>query len=86
MSTLRDLKIINQANGKTIPVKEMEGTVTVGEFLAAYAQQIGLPPNAQGRLTRKVTGKELQNNQTLSGAGIEDGETLIADMDYVPGR
>ncbi len=84
--TIRDLKIINQATNKIIPVKTVSGDVTAKELLSAYAGKIGLPANTPGTLTRKLTRRQLLPDQTLEGAGIEDGETLIADMEMVPGQ
>jgi hypothetical protein len=83
--TIHDLSIVNQATNKVTPVQSIQGGVTAGELLAAYAQQIGLPDNARGKLVRKLTQVELQSSQTLEGAGVEDGETLIAYIDMVPG-
>ena len=84
--TIHNLSIVNQATNKVTPVKSIRGDVTAGELLAAYARQIGLPDNTRGKLVRKLTQVELQSNQTLEGAGIEDGETLIAYIDMVPGE
>jgi hypothetical protein len=82
---IHDLSIINQATNKVTPIRSIQGDVTAGELLAAYAQQIGLPEDARGKLVRKMTQEELQSGQTLEGAGIGDGETLIAYIDMVPG-
>lgn len=86
MATIRNLSIINQATNKVTPVQAIEGTVTAGELLSAYAQQIGLPDNTRGKLVRKVNQVELQSNQTLEAAGVGDNETLIAYIDMVPGN
>jgi hypothetical protein len=83
--TVRNLSIVNQATNKVTPVQAIQGDVSASELLSAYAQQIGLPGNARGKLVRKLNQTELQSHQTLEGAGIEDGETLIAYMDMVPG-
>jgi len=84
--TISDLSIVNQATHKVTPVKTIQGDVTAGELLSAYARQIGLPDNTRGKLVRKLTQVELQSNQTLEGAGIEDGDALIAYIDMVPGN
>ncbi len=84
--TIRNLSIVNQATNKVTPVPSIQGDVTAGELLPAYAKQIGLPDNTRGKLVRKLTQVELPSNQTLEGAGIEDGETLIAYIDMVPGE
>lgn len=83
--TIHDLKIVNQATNRVIPIKSMSGEVTAKELLAAYAPKINLPTNTPGTLTRKLTRKQLLPEQTLEGAGVDDGETLIADMEMVPG-
>jgi hypothetical protein len=84
--TIYNLSIVNQATNKITPVQSMQGDVSAGELLTAYARQIGLPDNTRGKLVRKLTQVELQSNQTLDDAGIEDGETLIAYIDMVPGE
>jgi hypothetical protein len=84
-NTIRDLKIVNQATNKTIPITSVSSDVTAKELLSAYATKIGLPAGTPGTLTRKLTRKQLLPEQTLGGAGVESGETLIADMEMVPG-
>ena len=84
--TIHNLSIINQATNKVTPIRSISGDVTAGELLTAYAKQIGLPENTRGKLVRKRTLIELQSHQTLESVGIEDGETLIAYIEMVPGR
>jgi len=84
--TIRNLSIVNQGTGKVTPVTQIQGDVKAGELLTEYSRQIGLPVGSQGKLVRKLTQTELQSYQTLEDAGIEDGETLIAYMDMIPGR
>lgn len=84
-STITDLKIINQATNKVIPIKTISGDVTAKELLTEYAKQLNLPPGTPGTLTRKLTRRQLLPEQTLEGAGVENGETLIADMEMIPG-
>jgi hypothetical protein len=83
--TIQNLSIINQATNKVTPIRSVQGDVTAGELLQAYAQQIGLPEDTRGKLVRKLTQEELHSGQTLDGAGIENGDTLIAYIDMVPG-
>ena len=83
--TIRNLGIVNQATNKVTPVKSINGDVSASELLQEYARQIGLPDNTRGKLVRKLDRVELQSNQTLEGAGIEAGETLIAYVDMVAG-
>ncbi len=83
---IQNLKIVNQATNKTIPINSIDADVTAGELLTAYMGQIGLPANTHGTLTRKITRLQLLPTQTLAAAGIEDGEVLIADIDMVPGH
>jgi len=84
--TIHNLSIINQATNKVTPIRSISGDVTAGELLTAYAKQLGLPENTRGKLVRKRTLTELQSHQTLESVGIEDGETLIAYIEMVPGR
>lgn len=84
--TISNLSIVNQATNKVTTIRSIQGDVEAGELLTAYARQIGLPADSRGKLVRKLNQTELQTHQTLESAGIEDGETLIAYIDMVPGR
>lgn len=81
-----NISIVNESTGKIIPIEEIEGSVTAGELLDAYAKKINLPAGTRGVFVRKLTHKQLLASQSLSSAGIEDGETLIADFERTAGR
>lgn len=81
MAKIRNLTIMVEHTGKRIPVEEIDGSVTARELLDALANKINLPAGTTAELTRKLTHKKLLPNQTLNNAGIEDGETLIADYE-----
>lgn len=83
---IRNLTIQVEHTGKLIPVEEIEETVTAQELLSALAGKINLPTGTRGVLIRRITRKQLLPSQTLKNAGIEDGETLIADFERTAGR
>lgn len=82
---IRNLTIINESTGKRIPVEQVESDVTAEELLTALANKINLPAGTNGVLIRKLTRKQLLPHQSLESAGIEDGETLIADFERTAG-
>lgn len=83
--TIRNLTIFTETTGKRFPVEEVDGDVKADELLAAFASKINLPAGTRGVLVRKVTRKQLVGSQSLNEAGIEDGETLIADFERTAG-
>ena len=85
MAKIRNLTITVEHTGKRIPVEELESSVTVQELLDALANKINLPAGTNAVLIRKITRKQLLSHQTLSDAGVEDGETLIADFERTAG-
>lgn len=82
---IRNLTIEVEHTGKRIPVEEIDETVTSQEFLSALAGKINLPTGTRGVLIRRITRKQLLPQQSLKQAGIEDGETLIADFERTAG-
>jgi hypothetical protein len=82
---IRNLTIQVEHTGKLIPVEEIDGDVTSQEFLGALAGKINLPTGTRGVLIRRITRKQLLPSQSLKNAGIEDGETLIADFERTAG-
>jgi hypothetical protein len=82
---IRNLTIEVEHTGKRIPVEEIDEAVTSQEFLSALAGKINLPTGTRGVLIRRVTRKQLLPQQSLKQAGIEDGETLIADFERTAG-
>ena len=83
--TIRNLTIMVEHTGKRIPVEQVEDSVTVRELLDALANKINLPAGTKAVLIRKLTRKQLLPNQSLGNAGIEDGETLLADFERTAG-
>ncbi len=81
MVEIRDLRIVIEHTGKTIPIIEMDASVSAQEFLAALAKETGEHQLVDGSISRKLTRKRLLPNQTFEQAGIESGETLIANLD-----
>lgn len=77
-SIIKDLKIILEHTGKTVPIIEIDASVTVGELLEALAKKVDQSDLANGFLTRKSNGKRLLKHQDLREAGIKDGEVLLA--------
>lgn len=82
---IRNLTIFVETTGKKIPVEEVDGAVTAGELLSALANKINLPVGTNNVLIRKLTRKHILLNQSLESAGIEDGETLLADFERTAG-
>ena len=82
---IRNLRIENSVSGKITPVPEVGSKVTASKLIEALKGKLDIPPGYSGKLTRARNNMELRPSQTLEDAGIEDGETLIADLDYVPG-
>lgn len=85
MDRIRNLTVMVEHTGKRIPIEQMEKSVTAQELLGALANKINLPAGTTGVLIRKMTRKQLLPNQSLDSAGIEDGETLIADFERTAG-
>ncbi len=85
MSTLRNLTIVVEHTGKRIPVMEVDAGVLAAELLNALAGKINLPTGTRGVLTRKRTHKQILPSQSLSSAGVEDDDTLIADFERTAG-
>jgi hypothetical protein len=83
---IHNLSIVTESTGQITPINEVDGSVTAGELLEAYARKISLPAGTKGVLVRKLTHKQLLLSQSISSAGIEDGETLIADFERTAGR
>ena len=83
--TVHNLIIVNQSTGKTIPIDEVGENVTARELLEAYTRKINLPAGTHGVLVRKLTHKQLLSSQSISSAGVEDNETLVADYERTVG-
>ena len=85
MATIKNLVIRNLADGRALPITSIEGNVTIGELMSAYKGELKLPPEQSVSIKRKSTGKQLPSNTTIDGAGIQDNETLLIEMDIIPG-
>lgn len=85
MATIHNLIIEVEHTGKRISVEEVDSNVTALELLNALGVKINLPTATKGVLIRRITRKQLLPNQSLSSAGIEDGETLNADFERTAG-
>ncbi|HMT20316.1 MAG TPA: hypothetical protein PKE20_03565 [Promineifilum sp.] len=85
MATLRNLTIVVELTGNSVPVEEVDGTVKAAEFLQALAGKINLPHGTKGVLIRKMTRKQILPNQSLEDAGVGSGETLLADFERTAG-
>lgn len=84
-TVVRNLTIRNQVDGRTVPIQSIEGDVKISELIEAYKSQLGIPGNQDVKLKRKSTNKQLLPADTIQGAGIQDNETLLAEMDAIPG-
>lgn len=82
---IRNLSVIVENTGKRIPIEEINSTVTICELLDILAKKINLPQGTNSALIRKMTRKRLLSTETLEGAGIQDGETLLADFERTAG-
>ncbi len=85
MSTLRNLTIVVEHDGKLIPVNEVDGDISASDLLVALADKINLPQGTKGILTRKRTHKQILPAQSLHSAGVEDSDTLIAAFERTAG-
>jgi len=80
-STIRDLRVVLENTGKSVPIIEIDTSITITELLDALAEKVELPDLADGFITRKSNGKRLLRHQDLLEAGVKDGETLLASTD-----
>ena len=76
MTTIRNLTIRNQVDGRVLPVDSVDGDVTIGELIDAYKNQAGISRNADVRMKRMATNKPILTNLTLEDAGVQDNEAL----------
>ena len=71
-----DLTLVVEHTGKRIPVEEVEGSVTPKELLDAVAHRCNLPTGTNSVLIH--FNNRLLPSQTITEAGIKDGELIIA--------
>lgn len=82
---LHDIIIVNESTGKTTNISEINADITAGDLLESYTQRVNVPVDTRGVFVRKLTGKQLLASQSLSSAGIEDKEVLVADFERTAG-
>ncbi len=75
-----NLTLVLENTGKSIPVIELSSEITIDELIQSLVKKNNLPFGTSGKLTRKITKKQLLPSQSLHEAGIEDGETLIVSL------
>ena len=85
MTTIRNLTIRNQVDGRVLPVDSVDGNVTIGELIDAYKNQAGISRNADVRMKRMATNKPILTNLTLEDAGVQDNEALLVEFAYTAG-
>lgn len=78
--TIRNLTILVEHTNKQYPVDQVASDVTANELLESLADKIYLPAGTRGILKRKLTRKQILPNQSLEDAGVENNETLLADL------
>lgn len=85
MTTIRNLVLRNQVDGRMQTIDSIDGDVTIKELLDAYKGQLGLGVDTKVSLKRKSTNKQLLDTMTIEGSGIQDNETLLVEMSYTAG-
>lgn len=85
MAELTNLRVVVELTNRTIPITRIQDNVTAQELLSQLASKINLPAGTTGVLKRKITQTQILPNQTLRSAGVESGETLIADFERTAG-
>lgn len=78
---LRNLVIIHEATGKQFTIKQIPADKMAIQLLSSIAGKLDLQSGATGTLSHKITEKEFGPNETLSEAGIEDGDVLVAKFE-----
>ncbi|RMD88392.1 MAG: VWA domain-containing protein [Calditrichaeota bacterium] len=78
---LHNLTIVDEATGKQFTIKQIPGDKTAIQLLSSIAGKLNLPSGATGTLFHKITEKEFRPHETLSEAGIEDGDVLVVKFE-----
>ena len=85
MTKIYNLTVFVEMSGKRLVIEAVNGEVTARELLEDLAVQINKPSTTKGVLVRKSTRKQMLPEHTLSEAGVQDNETLIADFEATAG-
>jgi len=67
--------VTDQAGGKTVQA-ELPAGAPMSRLLPALVQKMSLPTNTQYAIQHKQSGKTLQPADTLTSAGVKEGDTL----------
>lgn len=67
--------VTDQAGGKTVTA-ELPTNAPMSRLLPALVTKMSLPSNVQYGIQHKQSGKQLQDGETLTSAGIKEGDTL----------
>ncbi len=77
MRKIRNLTIQIEQLDKTIPIVEIESSVTVSELLNALADKVNMPVlGTQGIVIRRATQKQLPPELSFNSIGVKNGEIL----------
>ena len=77
--------VTDQAGGKTVTA-ELPLNAPMSRLLPALMTKMQLPAGPQYGIMHKQSGKTLQSTDTLSGAGVKDGDTLRLVPNVTAGR
>jgi hypothetical protein len=72
------------AGGRDITA-ELPGNVVMNRLLPALIEAMNLSSDAEYDICHKQSGKKLQNNDTLIGIGVKDGDTLRLSNTFTAG-
>jgi hypothetical protein len=67
--------VTDQAGGKTVTA-ELPGDAQMSRLIPALVTKMSLPGNVQYGVQHKQSGKQLQPSDTLTSAGVKEGDTL----------
>lgn len=77
--------VTDQAGGKTVTA-ELPTNAEMSRLLPALVTKMQLPSNVQYGIQHKQSGKQLQSEDTLSSAGVNEGDTLRLLPNVTAGR
>jgi hypothetical protein len=77
--------VTDQAGGKTVTA-ELPTNAQMSRLLPALVTKMQLPSNVQYGIQHKQSGKQLQSGDTLSSAGVKEGDTLRLLPNVTAGR
>ena len=67
--------VTDQAGGKTVTA-ELPADAPMNRLIPALVTKMTLPTNVQYGIQHKQSGKQLGTNDTLTSAGVKEGDTL----------